>query len=68
MSEFEKIVGAKIIYADHKFILVEKDGEKLVVTPYCACHSGFWELGVDSPYNKGLPSSVREKLRQLKLI
>jgi len=64
----KKVIGAKIVYMDDHFVLVDKDGEKLVILPYCGCLSGFWGLEVDSPDSERLPIAVVRKLRELNVI
>ena len=71
MDEFKKIIGAKVVHADLNLIVVEKDGEKFVITPYCACHSGFWGLGIDpiTPETiKNFSCLVLSRLRELNII
>jgi len=60
----------KVLYLDQDMIVLDKDGEKLVIYPYCGCNSGFWYLQIEELTKDtfdGLSLLLQEKLRKLGL-
>jgi hypothetical protein len=58
----------KVLYLDQNVVIVEKDGRKTVIYPYCGCNSGLWFLiseEISKETFKQLPLSLQEKLKKL---